>query len=459
MGEGAQGRRWPVTLIAAVVVAGVCLLDLANLTWLRRLEWMTYDARVKLARRVPGPNQLHATNLGLVEITDETIDSVNNGEQELGFSYGLYWPRTVYALALRELSLEGARTVGFDVLFSGLRPNDPSPPETVKLGTGAHPTNADEFFAAELEECGNAILAADEGVLPAPLFRFPGSKLGNITTDKDLDGVLRRERPYEEFREWQPLIREMARQLDLELEATVIGPTNITFFRKRGDEAITLPTDKDGFIDTRTIVGDAGGALKILPFTPLRVWSMGIVLAASELKLDLDNAQIEPEHHRIVLRGPQGVSRVIPLDADGCFQINWELDVDHPALASGSLGELLIARMERGRPNGEEVTNRWKDKLIMIGSTATGSDLSDLGPSPLGSQTHLVTKHLNVANSIIANRFVSTSPRWLRWALIAAMGALAAWINLAEARPLTGMALMTAVDVVYGSVACWLCVE
>jgi hypothetical protein len=46
----------------------------------------------------------------------------------------------------------------------------------------------------------------------------------------------------------------------------------------------------------------------------------------------------------------------------------------------------------------------------MIGSTATGNDLSDVGPSPLGSETHLVTKHLNVANSIIANRFVTTSP-------------------------------------------------
>ena len=348
--------------------------------------------------------------------------------------------------------------MGFNVLFNGLRPDDPAP-ETAKLGNGAHPTNADEFFAAELEECGNAILAADEGVLPAPLFQATGSKLGDITTDNDLDGVLRRSRPYEEFRKWHPLIRQMAREFDLNLEATVVGATNITFFRKRGNETIVLPTDKDGFIDTKTIVGDEGGSLKILPFTPLRVWSMGIALAASELKLDLDNAQIDPKHHRIVLRGPQGVSRVIPLDADGCFHINWELDVNHPALTSGSFGELLRQRVERERTNGEEVVNRWKDKLVMIGSTATGNDLSDLGPSPLGSSTHLVTKHLNVANSIIANRFVTTSPRWLLWALIGAMGALAAWINLAETRPLTGTALMMAVVVVYGSVASWLYVE
>jgi adenylate cyclase len=186
---------------------------------------------------------------------------------------------------------------------------------------------------------------------------------------------------------------------------------------------------------------------------------MGIVLAASELKLDLDHAQIDQEHHRILLRGPPGVSRVIPLDADGCFQINWELNVDHPALAFGSLGQLLMERVERGRANGGESPDRWKDRLVMIGSTATGNDLSDVGPSPLGSETHLVTKHLNVANSIIANRFVTTSPRWFCWALIAAMGALAAWINLAVARPLTGTALMLAVVVVYASVACWLYVE
>ena len=56
--------------------------------------------------------------------------------------------------------------------------------------------------------------------------------------------------------------------------------------------------------------------MSFLPCTTNRVWSMGIVLAAMELKLDLDKAQFDTAHHRIVLTGTNGVRRVIPLDAE-----------------------------------------------------------------------------------------------------------------------------------------------
>src|SRR5580698_9179126 len=74
-GDG-RSRKWPVILIAAVVVAVVCLLEIGNVSFFQRLEWITYDARVKLASQHPLPNQLNATNLGLVDISDETIDLV-----------------------------------------------------------------------------------------------------------------------------------------------------------------------------------------------------------------------------------------------------------------------------------------------------------------------------------------------------------------------------------------------
>jgi class 3 adenylate cyclase len=461
-GDDVKTRKWPVILIAAVVVSVVCLLQIGNLTALQRLEWMTYDTRVKLAAQMavhyPRPNQVNATNLGLVEVNDQTIDLVNNGKRLLGFSYALYWPRTVYAMALQELSLQGARAVGLDILFSGLRPDDPGPPDAEKLADGSHPTNADEFFQAVLNESGSVILGAQEGVLPAPLFQNTQARLGDITSDRDADGVLRRERPYEVYQKWYPLIRQLAREYDLNLAKTRFGATNITFFRKWDNEPVILPTDKDGYIDERSIVPD-GPALSFLPFTPVRVWSMGIVLAACELKLDLDHPQIEPQHHRIVLHGPQGVSRVIPLDADGCFEINWELGVTNPLIVAGNLQQLLEQHNDRNHSSAQEFDNRWKDKLIMIGSTATGNELSDIGPSPLGSETHLVTKHLNVANSVIANRFVTTSPLWLKLLLIVLLGALAAGINLVETRPLTGTALMAGAVLVYSAAACWLYVQ
>ena len=52
-----------------------------------------------------------------------------------------------------------------------------------------------------------------------------------------------------------------------------------------------------------------GIAPKAKAFTDQRVWQMGIVLAAQELKLDLQNAEVDLPHGKIVLRGANGVER------------------------------------------------------------------------------------------------------------------------------------------------------
>ena len=82
----------------------------------QRLEWMTYDWRVRLAHNYASHSSDDATNLGVVEISDNTIAAVNSGE--FGYQFGLYWPRQVYARGLEELSREGAKAVAFDVLFA-----------------------------------------------------------------------------------------------------------------------------------------------------------------------------------------------------------------------------------------------------------------------------------------------------------------------------------------------------
>ena len=89
----------------------------------QRLEWITYDWRVRLAHDHPSHSSSDATNLGVVEISDNTIAAVNSGE--FGYQFGLYWPRQVYARGLEELSAEGAKAVAFDVLFAERRPDQP----------------------------------------------------------------------------------------------------------------------------------------------------------------------------------------------------------------------------------------------------------------------------------------------------------------------------------------------
>ena len=64
---------------------------------------------------------------------------------------------------------------------------------------------------------------------------------------------------------------------------------------------------------------------------------MGIVMAAYELKLDLDHPEIDLPHHRIVLHGEHGLTRVIPVDADGYFYIDWSMGLQRYPFDSGSL--------------------------------------------------------------------------------------------------------------------------
>jgi adenylate cyclase len=145
------------------------------------------------------------------------------------------------------------------------------------------------------------------------------------------------------------------------------------------------------------------------------------------------------------------------VDADGYFYVDWALTADDPDLTAGSFEELLAAPIERA--NGNTVTNYWKDKLVLVGTTATGNDLSDVGATPLENHTFLVTKHLNVANSVITGRFIRTTPLLLNLLLILLVGAASAWISWGVAKPANGSLLMLAFAAVYVAAALVLFVE
>jgi class 3 adenylate cyclase len=442
----------PVFFSAAPVILAVCFLELAQVGAFQRMEWMTYDWRVRLAHRFGRSSAHDAPNLGWVEISDLTIAAVDSGE--FPFAYGLYWPREVYARGLYELSREGAKCVAFDVLFPDLRPDHPK----IWLPDGSAEVSSDEYFAHQLKASGNAILPTDRDVLPHPLFFTNASIVGNISVAKDADDVLRRDRVFEDIRDWDPLVQQAAREYDFDLDRTIIGSNKITFVRQRGAETVEFPTDDRGTIDTTTFGGKklpVGVPPRILPFHVFRAWSLGIRMAAMELQLDLDKAEILPR--RVILHGPQGLRRVIPVDADGYYYVDWTVAQGDPNLAEGSFEELLRAPMERA--NGNTVTNYWTNKLVLIGSTATGNDLADWGATPLGNHAFLCTKHLNVANSVITGRFIKTTPLGVKLLLILLVGAVSAWITWGVAKPAHGSLLMLAFAAAYVSAAAALFVE
>ncbi len=459
-------------LITVCVITLVCLVRVLNLGFFDRLERMTYDWRVRAALHFPQPA---ATSLGAVFISDDSIAALNNGS--LGFRHGLYWPRYLYGRVLRELSAQGARVVAYDIIFGELRPDHaavPVPtarePEISPFLQTVHPrqkpvtyqdrgeewtlVDSDDYFAWQLQRSGRAVLAGERGILPQPLFATNAVALGDISADRDADGVLRRAKAFKTYRFWHPLIKKAAGEHGVNLGDLQTVPDRIILPLKDG-QTLEIPLDPDGNIDLKNRRNSTATAAKTKPFTDERVWHMGIVLAARELNLDLPGAQVDRAHGQIIFRGDNGVERVLPVDADGYFHINWELVTNDPRLTQDSFESLLRQDLARadGQTNG--VANLWKDKLVVIGSSATGNDLTDRGATPLEKDTFLVSKHWNVANSLITGRFVrhaSLPVELLLIALLAILTALLTWYL----RVVTAAGAVIGLALAYCALGLWL---
>ncbi len=467
-------------LATACVVALVGSVRTLHFDVFERLERMTYDWRVRAAQWFPQPA---ATNLGFVFISDESIKALNNGS--LGFHYGLYWPRQIYGRLLRELSSQEARSVAFDILFGELRTDHASVPVSTNQWPGLaqflatlHPgeepavfkdgdekltlVESDDYFAWQMKRAGTAILAAERGVLPHPLFATNAMVLADISADRDADGVLRRAKAFQAYRKWHPAFRQVEADplFGVDLGKAQLEAGSIVLPRP-GLEPIRVPVDAGTNFD----LADFGGANlppgvppKAKAFIDERVWHMGIVLAARALSLDLAKAEVDLERGRITLRGANGIERVLPVDKDGYLYINWELTANDPRLTKEAVESLLA--LDRMRSNDREValTNRWRNKLVVVGSNTTGNDLTDRGATPLEENALLVSKHWNVANSVITGRFVRRASLATELILIAVLGVATAFLTW-QLRVFSAAGGVILLALAYGAAGCFLYVQ
>jgi class 3 adenylate cyclase/CHASE2 domain-containing sensor protein len=341
-------KRAPVVL-AVFVLALVCGVRLLRLDFFDRLERMTYDLRARSALHFPAPA---ATNLAFISIEDSSIAAVKSGK--LGYRYGLYWPRQVYGRLVEELSAQGVKAVAFDVLFGELRHDHPP----VQMADGGL-MESDDFFAAQMRRAGNVLLAVVPDLVPPDLFLTNALAPGDISTERDSDGVLRRVKAFD----------------------------------------------------------DQG------------VWDMGIVLAALELNLDLAHPDLDLAHGRITLHGAKGIKRVIPVDRNGYFYIDWRLKLDDPRLGRAPIENLLLQDRLRLLDRTNQLHDDFRGKLVVVGSAAQGNDLTDRGATPLEKDTLLVSKHWNVANSILTGQFIRRASVPTELALIILFGGLTAFLT------------------------------
>ena len=414
-------KRAPV-ILTVTVLALVCGLRLLRLDFLERPEWMTYDLRAKAALHFSAPV---ATNLALVALQDSSIVAVQNGS--LGFHFGLAWPRQVYGRLVEELSAQGAKAVAFDVQFEELRPDHPA----VQMADGSL-VESDDYFALQMRLATNVILATTADAPLPELFATNALAPGDISTEKDSDGVLRSVKAFRIYRKWHPLFEKAADDYGVDLSSAKIVPGKIILSQTGTTNTFPISVDAENNFSLADFVGDKlppGVAPKAKAFTDERVWQMGIVLAAQELKLDLANAEIDLPRGKIILRGPNGIERTIPVDRDGFFYVDWRLKPNDPHLLEAPVESLLWQDKQRlsGETNG--LTDAFRGKLVVVGSTAQGNNLTDRGATPLEKDTFLVTKHWNIANSVITGQFVRRASLPLEIALIIFLGALTVFLT------------------------------
>ena len=415
-------------LITTCVIALVCLVRVGKVDFFERLERITYDMRVREAVKYPAPA---ATNLGFVLLDDASVDFVRTNHT-LGYRFGLLWPRQVYGRMVEELAQQGAKAVAFDVIFSELR-EDQSP---VQMVDGSL-LDSDEFFAMQMRRAGNVIIADTETLTPPELFSTNAFALGDITTDtnKDSDGVLRRAQAFRERQQWHWAFRWVAGDpaWGIDLNQARLETNQVVLLRSDGTE-IKVPLDAEGDFDIADLVdvGDPklppGGSQRAKPVGAVRIWHMGIELAARELGMDLSKAEVNLAAGKIILRGTNGLVRTIPVDGLGRFYIDWCLTPRDPRLVTGPARRLL--QQDKWRLDGTNgLPVPWAGKLVVVGSSATGNNLSDRGITPLERDTLLASEHWNVANSVITGRFPRRSSLGMDLLLIFIMGFGAGWIT------------------------------
>jgi len=410
-------KSTPVRLGAAAIGL-VLILDLMphllrGWNFVPRLEWMTYDWRMRQANRV---RPQVATNLGFVFIGDDAIALFSKGKLNTDLRFGLYWPRHIYGRLVNELSAQGAKAVGLDVLFAERR-TDHKP---VRTANGE--ISSDDFFAAAIKQSGNIVLAATREVLPDPLFRKNALALGGINVDRDADGVLRRIKAFHNIRAWDPIIRTEAELSNWKLDRAVVRSNEIIFPAPHGKQHI-LQLSVDGLFDPSDVTGEkpAQGFTRLYPpYTNVRIWHLGIVLAAIELGIDLSKAEIRIDRGQIVFPMTNGRRRVLPVDQEGQFLIDWTLGLNDSRLTQWSFETMINDGLLRGL--GSNVAPRFAGKLVIVGSTAVGNEFSDRGATPLEKDTFLTSSHWNVMNSLITGNFLYPPPYWVGLLLICAMG-------------------------------------
>ena len=443
-------NKYAAVWVALLVLLLVAAVRLCGIESLERLERISYDLRARAALHFPAPA---ATNLAFVSIDESSIKTVAQSDT-LGFHANFPWPRQLYGRLVNELSAEGAKAVAFDILFGEFHGDDL--PVALPDGTVI---GSDQYFAQAMRQAGNVFIAATPDVVPPDLFFTNALTVGDVSTEPDADGTLRRVRAFQTVRHWHPLFQQLTTepQLNADLSSAQIVAGKIIIPQSSSTNIVcAVPVDAENNFRLAdfgvTNAPDQPAVAKA--FTEERLWHMGIVIAARELQLDLSRAQVDLAHGRVTLPGANGRERVIPVDANGYFYVDWRLQSTDPRLGGRLIEDLLLQSRAREAGQTNDLTDWARGRLAVVGYAVRGNNLTDRGATPLENNTLLVGVHWNVANAVITDRFIRRLGLNGELAIIGALGLLTAFLTW-RLRALTASLAVLGLIAVYGGLACY----
>jgi adenylate cyclase len=375
-------RLWLRVLLCVLPALGLVFAAQAA-GWLRTLERHSWDARVRLLARP-------SAGTDLIRIIALDQSSLRWGEEENGLRWP--WPREMYGLLLDFCRRAGAATVSFDVIFSEPSFYGPEDDRALARAGAANGCLALAFMPGALAE--NRAVRAGDG--------------------KDASSPARTE--------WR------LAPFDFSAPGRAILPTPEVLAGAATLGMVSQLPDEDGVFRALRPVAFFGG--RPAPALSLAAWLLSRPGSAVALEKDA-----------LVIRSPEGVGPIIPLDAERRAILNFRGGSGTYATYSAAAVMQSELRLREGKApvlSPEALRGRH----VLFGFTAPA--LLDLRPAPTDGAFAGVELHATALDNLLADDFIRPFPSWLAVPLAAALSLLVALLALraANMRQLGAVALL-----------------
>ena len=349
------------------------------------------------------------------------------------------WPRSKMAKLIEALSRDGAKVIGFDIIFA--EPDENSSIQFIHQieQKMKHYRVENEGVKAFIEESkaqadndltlAEAIKQSTAKVVLGYFFHMSQGELDYELDDKDRDDHLRR---ISGSRYPIVFLARQDRAIDSFIQAYA-PQANLSMLAGATDASgyFNMIPDKDGVIRSMPLAIQCGKDI----YSPLSIQSVWNYLGKPPLVVQVASYGIE---------GIRMGNLVIPTDEKGHMLINYL--GPEKTFPEYSMTDILQGKVPKGT---------FRDKIVLVGATAVG--LYDMRNTPFAAVYPGLEVHATVIDNILEKAFIH-KPKWTRIfdALAIVLFALIMGILIPRLSAIKGVVLMSGLFVLYIFVTQWL---